>query len=480
MKRTSAGERICPVCRVTVLSRYNSDPLCAVCVRAARDSAGIVPTWLWDSYPMREALARVDLAAFVVIFRATSGLSQMELGDLVEGWSQTLVCLTEQGKRETIYDIRKLLAFADTFGMPRVALAPLILGHPGGILEGDNAFALQGVDTVNIGRRELSFLAAGLAAAAVLPVPERVGQAHVRYLQAALNRLRILDDTAGGGAVLSQALRHFGHARRMLDESDYTEAVGQQLLVVTADLGIDSAWSAYDADHQGLARRLYEQSTLLVDSAGDNAQRAYLYANLVQHSTFLARHTGRKDLAREALRFAERAEDTVRHEPSPALRALVWLRRSLAHAQLGDATASRAAITTARRELDRGPHETDTLRTRFVRHSEITGYEALSQAQLGAFDQALRLHATVLQDTTRSPRDQAIYRASLAGTLLAAGHTEQAIGHGLKVLPQLGAPLNSARTLRVLRPLRNTTHNSAGAAEFCERFDTAARTLRAT
>jgi hypothetical protein len=79
MGRTGAGVRICPACRIIVLSRYNFDPLCGGCARASRDSSEIVPTWLWDSSPMRQALARADLTAFTAIFRAASGLSQMEL-----------------------------------------------------------------------------------------------------------------------------------------------------------------------------------------------------------------------------------------------------------------------------------------------------------------------------------------------------------------------------------------------------------------
>jgi hypothetical protein len=47
-----------------------------------------------------------------------------------------------------LYDIRRLLAFADTVGMPRAALAPLILGHPDAILECDSTVALQGVDII--------------------------------------------------------------------------------------------------------------------------------------------------------------------------------------------------------------------------------------------------------------------------------------------------------------------------------------------
>jgi hypothetical protein len=33
----------------------------------------------------------------VAIFRAASGLSQLELGNLIEGWSQSLVSLAERG-----------------------------------------------------------------------------------------------------------------------------------------------------------------------------------------------------------------------------------------------------------------------------------------------------------------------------------------------------------------------------------------------
>ncbi|MGH3904814.1 MAG: hypothetical protein ACRDTE_11570, partial [Pseudonocardiaceae bacterium] len=378
----------------------------------------------------------MDLAAFVVLVRKASRLSLQGLGALMqEGRSKALMSMIERGQRDTLYDIRKLLAFTDALGMPRTALAPLILGDPDATLDDEDVAAVWGVDTMDLSRRGFTTMSAGLALAAVLPVPERVDLAHVRYLQNALVRLRDQDDVVGGGGVLGQCLRLFAHARRMLDESDYTAAVGRELLVVTADLGIKSAWSAYDADNQPLARRLYEQSALLADGAEDGAQRAYLYANMVQQSTCLARYTGRKSLAREALRFAHRAEDAARREPSPALRALVSLRSSLAYAQLDDAAAFRSAIVAARRELDRGPHEADLPRTRFVGHSEITGYEALGRAQLGGHSQATRLYQAVLDDSTRSPRDQAYYRALLAGNLVASADPEHAIHHGLLILP---------------------------------------------
>ncbi len=245
----------------------------------------------------------------------------------------------------------------------------------------------------------------------------------MRYLQAVLARLRTQDDTVGGGAVLPQALRHFAHARRMLDESDYSAAIGRELLVVTADLGIESAWFAHDADEQTLARQLYGQAALLADSAGDSTQRVQLYMNMAQQYSYLARHTGRRGLARQALQFAGRAEDAARHEPSPALHAFVSQRQAVAHAQLGDEVAFRSAITTARRELDRGPHETDPPWTRTVSHSEITVFEATGKEELGAPAQAVRLQR--------------------------------------------------------LQPVRDAAR-AAAAAEFCERFDAATVALRAT
>ncbi|MGH3908886.1 MAG: hypothetical protein ACRDTE_32590, partial [Pseudonocardiaceae bacterium] len=84
----------------------------------------------------------------------------------------------------------------------------------------------------------------------------------------------------------------------------------------------------------------------------------------------------------------------------------------------------------------------------------------------------------VLDDSTRSPRDQAYYRALLAGNLVASADPEHAIHHGLLILPVLGSPLSSARVLRELRPVRDAASGTA-AAEFRERFDAAARTLRA-
>jgi hypothetical protein len=141
--------------------------------------------------------------------------------------------------------------------------------------------------------------------------------------------------------------------------------------------------------------------------------------------------------------------------------------------------AFRSAITAARRELDRGPHETDPPWTRTVSDSEITEFEAIGKRELGAPIQAIRLRQSVLDNTTQCPRDQANNRANLASVLVQTGDLDQAIHHGLLILPGLGTTLTSSRVLQRLRPVRDAA-SAAAAAGFCERFDAAARALRAS
>jgi transcriptional regulator with XRE-family HTH domain len=467
----------CPACRYTLLSAYNTDPLCMACLRAARSSEGVTPTWLWDSAPLRQALARADMGAVLAILRGAADMSQLDFGQLL-GWSQSVVTKIERRQRRTFHDVDEILKVCDLLGMPREALLPLVLGRPDAILDTDDEvmFWGEGVD-----RRHFNLMASGLlmapglAVAAMIPAPERADNGHVRYLQASLNKLRLLDRSAGDGRQLSQVVQVYRRARTMLDESDYTEQVGRALLVVTADLANLGGWLAYDAGNQQLARSLYNDAALLAGSADDEPLMAQVWANMAQQATQLAWNTGHRGLAREALRFTDRAADAARHIPFPKLHALIAMRRSLVHVQLEDPAAFQAAIGHARRELDRTSHHDEPTWVSFVTDSEITGFEAMGARRLGSPGKAVTLYRTVLDDTSRSPRDLAYYRACLAGTLCDNGDTQTAITEGLAALPQPGERIGSMRLLAQLNPIRTTL--GPPDEEFCSRFDSAALML---
>ncbi|MEU5882874.1 helix-turn-helix transcriptional regulator [Spirillospora sp. NPDC047279] len=473
--------RVCVACRMTRLSRYNPDSLCEACQRAACDSTDIAPTWLWDSATLRAALARADIPAVIALLRAASGLSQDDLGFLV-GKTQSTISLAERGQRGTFFHVHELLAFVDAVGMPRTALAPLILGRADATL--DEATSDQMTPPGDaVDRREFHGLAVGLLTMVALPAappPARVDIAHIRHLQAAIQGLRDRGRIVGGRAILRDAVSLFRRARTMLDDSEYTEATGRQLLALTADLGLVAGWQAYDSGDQQLARHLYGEAELLTGSVGDDELAVHLFVNMAQQSIQMAKLTQRRGLAREGLRLVERAADHARREPSPKLHAVVQLRRALAHAQLGDAIAFRASLSAARRELDRGEHPSDPAWARFIRPSEITGYEAMGLQRLGDLRRVADLYHDVLVDQDRSPRDRAFYRAALASALLAKGDHSSAVAEGLRLLPELDdGRMTSTRVLRELRPIRDAASAEADGAEFRTRFDAAAQTLSA-
>ncbi len=319
--------RLCPACKKTRLSRYNHDPLCAPSMRASQVAPQLTEpvtlAWLWDSLLMREALARVDLAALVAVFRAAAGLSQHELADII-GWSQSSLSLFESGQRNTLYDIRELLRFTDAVDMPREALLPLVMGHARAALpsagladvplaEGDGLEE----SCVELDRRGFAAMMTGAAAAAMLPelaVPTKVTASHVRYLKTCDDNLRSRDQVTGGGALVNQAIRQWQRARRMLDESDYTEQVGRELLGVTGNLAVTASWLAFDAANIPLARRMEAEAVGLAGSAGDSGLIAHVLQTSAQISSHLAGSKGGKGHARQALRLADQAASAATHE----------------------------------------------------------------------------------------------------------------------------------------------------------------------
>jgi hypothetical protein len=129
--------RVCESCRKTRLSGYNPGTMCSPCQRALFDRQHLadpdarddLATWVWDSGPMREALARLDFRSVLVIYRSAAGINRRELGERA-GVSESVIWYWEAGRRQGIYDIRQLLQFADSVQAPRPALLPVILGQP--------------------------------------------------------------------------------------------------------------------------------------------------------------------------------------------------------------------------------------------------------------------------------------------------------------------------------------------------------------
>jgi len=98
MSRAVPVAGVCGSCRKTRLSGYNPGTFCTPCQRALFDRQHLagpgarddMAAWVWDTGPMRDALARLDFPAVLVIYRSAAGLSRRELGERT-GLSESVI-----------------------------------------------------------------------------------------------------------------------------------------------------------------------------------------------------------------------------------------------------------------------------------------------------------------------------------------------------------------------------------------------------
>ncbi len=353
--------------------------------------------------------------------------------------------------------------------MPREALIPLLLGR-----SGEEQIEREEADGMGMNRRRFGGGLVGLAAAtgmSQVQVSTKVDSAHVRYLHSSMEKLYTKDQILGGGALARDGLRLYHRARRMLDEADYSEATGRQLMSVAGELAVCVGWLAYDADNQSLARGLYSEARLLADQSGDDGLAMHAMQLMSLQSVHLARKGGLPGGARDAVRLSERATELARHDPSPQLHALLASREATAHAVAGDNRGFTVAIGRAWREMDRGFADDGPVWLRFVNSSEIATAEARGRSYLGDPVAAAALYRRSL-DTTLSPRNDAVYRAELADALAASGDVTGAMTEGRVVLTALGTGgVMSPRTLAKLQPVRRAAAQDRSGEDFCAHYD---------
>jgi len=451
---------------------------------AAREPVPGMFAWVFDSPLMRRVLADRNLGAVPAVFRASAGLSLYHVADLVDR-SRHTVGSYELGKRGALHDDRAFEQFAAAVGL---AMLPYWFRIPDVALAGEPVLAavLEALG-VDVDRREFGGLAAGAAVAAMFPevsVPSRVTSAHIRYLQVSVDTLYRQDRVVGGAAVLLAGLRSWQRARRMLTESGKTDTIKQQLIAVTAELGVCAGWVALSAGNHALARRLYGQAQVLAGEIEikDHDVKRVLTAHVLTNSSMLASYVAKevgqdRNPARAGVQLSCQAADLARREHAPRLCALIAARHARAASLLGDKAAFRSAITRARRELDRSPQASEPEWTRFVDEAEITGSEAAGYVNLGEFASGEKLLHRVL-DGSLSPRGQAAYGAELAMSLLGQGASQEPIDAGLTVLSILDDGVTSGLALRKLRPVRVAARR-ADNEEFCARYDAVERSLTA-
>jgi transcriptional regulator with XRE-family HTH domain len=460
----------CPACRTGVIAR-RGDPLCLTCMKAAGEMPSR-PSWLFDSPLLRQAMVEVNLSAVPAIVRGACGVPQRDIAAMA-GWSQAALSYYERGVRDGMYDIRTALQFADAVGMPRAALLPLVFADADAGLDGGDGLGME-----LLSRRDFGGMAAAASLSAALPAvsaPRRVTSSHIRYWQACADTLYARDRSVGGTVLLPLAVQQWRRAR--LAARDASGEAGRPLMAAAGELALCTGWIALDGGQLPVARPLYEEARELAVGSGDALLAVHVLTNQSMLHAELARTGPSREPARQALRLAFQAQEEGRYLLMPRLHALIALRHGSAASLLGDKAAFQGAITQARRELDRGPHDEDPPQwLRFVDRTEITGVEARGWLNLGDPTRSAALYRQVLA-CDLSPRNRVSYGAGLADALLRQGARQDAVTAAMDVIPALEAGVTSMRCLGRLRLVRQAAASSAGAEEFCARFDAVERAL---
>ena len=85
----------------------------------------------------------------------------------------------------------------------------------------------------------------------------RISEALADHLPTMITTLRTMDDTAGGGVVLSLAEQAFSWVAGLLDQASYGERTGHKLYIALAELGQLAGWLAHDTAQPGLGQRYH-------------------------------------------------------------------------------------------------------------------------------------------------------------------------------------------------------------------------------
>jgi transcriptional regulator with XRE-family HTH domain len=442
----------CQACRNGQL-KLRGEPLCAGCARAALEVAPD-PTWVLDSPLLRQVLAEVNVPAVVAVIRSACGLSQEDMAG-VAGWSRSALSCYERGLRESVFDVRALLQFADAVGMPRTALIALILT--------DSGATASRVDE------------------GAVPRPRSAAQQpdvfRLRYWQACTVALLERDRNAGGTALLRSALLLW---RQASPTEGRDNATGVDWLATAAGIALYAGQAALDAGCLVRARSLHKAARDLAGGVRDPLLTAHVLVADSRLRAAIARTGGSREQARQALLLAREATEEARYEPVPQLHALISVRVAQAAALLGERPAFDAAITRARRELDR--HRRDIgmpvpAWLRHVGHADITIAEAAGQADLGEMAGSLALYRQALAQAS-CPRDRALAAAGLAHALAVSGDRAEAVATALgQALPLLESGVTSARCLDQLRQVAAAAGAIPGAAELRERIEARKRAI---
>lgn len=339
-------------------------------------------------------------------------------------------------------------------------VSPHLLGFPGpppGATVGVATFPAQR-GTPNVDRRAFLADSVGVTAAAAMPAHTRpltpvsstgaIGTVHLLELREGLHSLFKLDNAYGGDDVRSLAERHLRRVRRIRNTRSYPDTIGRQLHLLAGEAAEHCGWLAYDADDQDEARRYWGEALTTATVLKDANLQVLVFSSM----SLQACHEGRP---REGLELAHAAQERATRLNSPTLRSIIAAREARALSLLNDGRGASRRLTEAMHLVDRsGTGRPAPTWAAFHGQAELDYSQGMLYTELGHHGAAVQfLRAALAHQDRTYGRNRALYRLTLANSLIRSGEVDEGAAHAVESLEHL----EEVESGRVTRKLHEVT-----------------------
>jgi tetratricopeptide (TPR) repeat protein len=291
-------------------------------------------------------------------------------------------------------------------------------------------------------------------AATDLPLPahgRRLTPTVMTRLEQRLDDLRHLDDVLGVDRLLPAAVAEHRLLGDLADSASYDGPVGRRLFTNLAEAGRMCGYLNFDAGRHAQTQRFYITSLRASTSAGDRAVGANTLG-------FMATQVGTVGNPQDAVNLIRTAQEGIRRNTTPRVRAMLHVRAGRALSKTGEAGASARELDAARQAYAQGPRDDDPAWAYWITEREIemaSGSAALDLKEphhaLTCFEAA---RSTPHDTAGYSLRDDVLYLSRTARAHLETGNLDAACATATEALTQ-NASAGSGRASGELDDIRS-------------------------
>ncbi len=278
-------------------------------------------------------------------------------------------------------------------------------------------------------------------------------------LTTTMDALRRLDDKLGGQAVNGMIVEQLGLVVRVLRSASYTQADGQALHGIAAELARMAGWTAQDSGQHGTAQRFY----LIGLRAAHEADNPGIAANILR---CLAEQACDLNDAPTAIGLLRSARAGSRGRLTATENAILAGQLAVAYGLAGDSDASRTAADQAHEHIHQAKPDEDPPYVYWASADTIAYYTGAAMISSGNPNAAISyLQAAIGTIAVDLPRDLVFFQSKLAVGHVHAGAPDAALEVAHQMLDG-AAPFASGRArgyiAEVCREVRATGHPGAG------------------